>query len=204
MRVLSVWNAKRDDVAHQPHVLAKVFGQAVVRPLHREQRPAASARSSALSLSARMPLDAALDLAHAGQILVELGLVGGADLAAQRLGVVLHAVEDADGCAGCRGSRTGCRRPARDTLRSAPANRRSARRCASCRPSRSWSRDSRSSAARRPSTMLGCGVVLPEVVGQHLVHADAAVDDRALLQRHAGEHVAGHARDGCPRRSRAC
>ena len=32
---------QRDDVAHQPHVLADVFGQAVVGPLHRDERLAA-------------------------------------------------------------------------------------------------------------------------------------------------------------------
>ena len=32
-----------DDVAHQPHVLADVFGQAVVGPRHRDGRPAAVA-----------------------------------------------------------------------------------------------------------------------------------------------------------------
>ena len=37
---------QRDDVAHQPHVLADVFGQAVVGPLHRE---AAACRVSARS-----------------------------------------------------------------------------------------------------------------------------------------------------------
>ncbi len=30
--------AEGDDVAHQPHVLADVFGQAVVGPLHRDRR----------------------------------------------------------------------------------------------------------------------------------------------------------------------
>ena len=34
--------------------------------------------------------------------------------------------------------------------------------------------------------------VLADVARDHLVHADAAVDDRALLQRHAGQQVAGH------------
>ena len=39
--------------------------------------------------------------------------------------------------------------------------------------------------------MLGCERVLAEAVGEHLVHGDAAADGRALLDRHAGQQVAG-------------
>ena len=39
--------------------------------------------------------------------------------------------------------------------------------------------------------MLGCSGFLADAVGQHLIHADAAVNDRAFLNRHAGKQVAG-------------
>ena len=43
----------------------------------------------------------------------------------------------------------------------------------------------------QPRTRLGCDGVLAEVVGQHLVDADAALQLGALLERRAGEDVAG-------------
>ena len=48
--------AEGDDVAHQPHVLADVFGQAVVGSLHRDGQagPGPLARSSAFCLAARI------------------------------------------------------------------------------------------------------------------------------------------------------
>ena len=77
---------QRDDVAHQPGVLAQIFGQAVVRPLHREQRlPLSFGAVFGLVLVDAHPFDVLLDVAHAGQIFIQLGLVGGADLAAQLL-----------------------------------------------------------------------------------------------------------------------
>ena len=47
---------QRDDVAHQPHVLADVFGQAVVGPLHRDERavPVAWRGPRPVSLLGRM------------------------------------------------------------------------------------------------------------------------------------------------------
>ena len=36
--------------------------------------------------------------------------------------------------------------------------------------------------------------LLPDPVRQHLVHGDAALDDRTLADRHARQHVAGHCR----------
>ena len=137
--------SQRDDVAHQPHVLADVLGQAVVGPRASSRRAGRGrlARSSALFLAARIGVDALLDLAHAGEILVELGPVVRADLAAQVGGLARDAVEDALIALCCPGCRTGCRTPARDRPPSAPARSRSARKCASCRPSRNWSRGSR-------------------------------------------------------------
>ena len=87
---------QRDDVAHQPHVLAYVFGQAIVGPCHFQGRSAAAARAVVGLLFGgshrRGPL---LDLANASEILVELGPVVLADLAAQVGGLLPHAVENA-------------------------------------------------------------------------------------------------------------
>ena len=55
MRVLSVWKAIAMMSHHQARVLAQIFGQAVVRALHGEQRTALRRASSALLLSLRMP-----------------------------------------------------------------------------------------------------------------------------------------------------
>ena len=43
----------------------------------------------------------------------------------------------------------------------------------------------------QPSTRLGCGGLLAQVRGEHLVHADAALEHRPLLKRGAREDVAG-------------
>ena len=45
--------------------------------------------------------------------------------------------------------------------------------------------------------------VLPDAIGDHLIHADAGVDDRALLNVRAGEQAARSAPDECPGRSSA-
>ena len=64
---------QRDDVAHQPHVLADVLGQAVVGARHRRRHPAAIARPRVgLLLRRAHVLRALLDLADAGQVFVEL------------------------------------------------------------------------------------------------------------------------------------
>ncbi len=46
----------------------------------------------------------------------------------------------------------------------------------------------------QPRTRLGCGGLLAEAAGEHLVHADAALEHRPLLQRRAREDVARLAR----------
>ena len=88
--------AESDDVAHQPHVCANIFGQTVVRPLHRDGRLAPVARACVCLLfrgsHGRGPF---LDLADAGEILVELGPVAYAHPPAQVRGLLAHAVEDA-------------------------------------------------------------------------------------------------------------
>lgn len=87
-----------DDVAHQPHVLADVFGQAVVGARHRQRGTSLIARPSVGAvLHLAGPLDPLFDLADAGQILVELRAVGPADLAVQVIRVSLHAIKDALG-----------------------------------------------------------------------------------------------------------
>jgi hypothetical protein len=84
------------EVAHQLHVLADVFGQAVVGPFHGEERLAgfAGGVGGFVGLGTH-PVDALLHFADAGEVFVELGLVVGADFADEAGGVVLHAVEDA-------------------------------------------------------------------------------------------------------------
>src|SRR5206468_4208904 len=80
----------------QPRVLAQVFRQAVFRTVHRKDgRALLSRRLVGLVLVLAHAFDAALHLADAGQILIELGLIGSADLAAETLGAVLYPVQHA-------------------------------------------------------------------------------------------------------------
>ena len=126
-----------DDVAHEPHVLADVFRQAVVRTRHCQGRaPAVLGAVVGLVFLDSRAADPLLDFPHACEILVELRLIGPADLAAQLAGMLLDPVEDALSRACSPGCRTGCRRPAKGTPPSGPARMRFARKCASYRPSR--------------------------------------------------------------------
>ena len=54
------------------------------------------ARSSRLILRFAHAFDALLHFAHAGHVFVEFGVVARADLAAEPIGALLDAVEDAD------------------------------------------------------------------------------------------------------------
>src|SRR5688500_8890235 len=94
MRVLSVWKAMAM-MSHIRRVVAEVFWQAVGGALHREERLALVAGAVlGLTLVHPHPFDPLLHVADAGQVLVELGLVAGADLSAELRGAVLDAVED--------------------------------------------------------------------------------------------------------------
>src|SRR5438067_8398644 len=74
---------QRDDIAHQAHVLADILGQAVVRPLHREDGPTSVARPLFGTVLQRARLfDPLFHIAHTGQILVELCLTRPADVPA--------------------------------------------------------------------------------------------------------------------------
>src|SRR5204862_6437956 len=72
------------------------FGQAVGGTIHRKDRPAGifGARVGFVLVDAHA-LDALLNFAHAGEILIELGFVGVAYFAAQRVGARFHAIENA-------------------------------------------------------------------------------------------------------------
>ncbi len=89
--------SERDDVAHEPHVFANIFGEAVIGARHRERGTSLVARAVVGRVFHRPgALDPFLDLANAGEILVELPLIGAADLPVQFGGVFLHAVENAE------------------------------------------------------------------------------------------------------------
>ncbi len=133
-----------DDVAHQPHVLADIFGQAVVGPGHRDGgAPAVLGPVVGPVLHRAGAFDPLLHLADAGEILVQLGPIGVADLTARARRRDPSRGPGCSASACSPGCRRGCRTPATDRPPSAPARARPARRCASYTPSRSWSRGSR-------------------------------------------------------------
>ena len=76
---------QHEQVAHQPQVLLVVGRDAerprVLRPSHVDRGPAA--------------VDPLLDLAHAGEVLIELAAVGGAERSLELSGVLADEVEDA-------------------------------------------------------------------------------------------------------------
>ena len=85
-----------DDVAHQPRVIAEIFGQPVLRAFHAEDRGAHGLRPvvrPVLHLS--HAFDPAFEFPHAGQILIQPGSVGRADRPAQTLRAIRDAVENA-------------------------------------------------------------------------------------------------------------
>ena len=196
--------AEGDDVAHQPHVLADVLGQAVVGPGHRDRGPA-PVLAALVGRLLRGPHrhDATLDLADAREVLVELGPVAGADLPAQARGLLPDAVEDAlvapvaavveEAVEGQR--RVDLHRHRRG--RALPGDVRAV----GHREVRLVVAGDRLLAAQDHARLDG---LLAQVPGEHLVDADAALQLGPLLKRCAREDVAGLARDGCRRPSRAC
>src|SRR5947209_7710095 len=86
-----------DDIAHQTGVLAQIFRQAVLRTLHGEGGAVRLLRQVIrLILGLAHALDAFFYFTHAGEILVQLGFVAGADFAAERYRAIFHAIENAD------------------------------------------------------------------------------------------------------------
>ena len=152
------------------------------------------ARLVGLVLVDAQPLDALLDLAHAGQVLVELGLVARADLAAaassarsftrsrmlllRRLPRFSNRLSNASD--GYTSFGTG-------DVGALPGDVRAV----GHREVRLVVAGHRLLAAQHHARLQR---LLADVVGEHLVHADAAVEIGALLERHAGEEVAGLAR----------
>ena len=139
------------------------------------------------------PFDPLFDIADAGQVFVELGLVARADLAAELRSAILDAVEDAEVA------------QAAAVLEEA----------VKCKRGVHLVGHRRVGALPGDVRAVGVGVVgfvvaghgllagedearlrgfLADAIGEYLVEADAAVDDGALGDRDAGEQVAGHRR----------
>jgi hypothetical protein len=72
---------QRDAVAHEPHVLADVFGEAVGRAGHREHGPVAGPIFRGTGVR-----DPVFHFADAGQVLVKLGLVRVTDVPIESTG----------------------------------------------------------------------------------------------------------------------
>ena len=172
-------------------MLADVLGQTVVRPFHeRDGHVLALGILFGLGLVATHPVDAFLHFADARQILVELGLVVAADLPAQAGSVVLHPVEDALRAAGAAVLEETVERQ-----RGIDFHRH--------RRIRALPRDVRAVGHGKVGLVVaGDGLfttedharldrVLADVVGQHLVHAYAALEHGAFHERHSGKEIAG-------------
>ena len=85
-----------DQVAHQARVVAQIFRQAVLWAVHRKGRAVALLGELVrLVFGFAHALHALLYFADAGQIFVQFGFVIRAHLAAERLGAILHPVENA-------------------------------------------------------------------------------------------------------------
>ena len=131
-------------------------------------------------------------LPHAGEEFVQLGPVRARDLAAEAGGVVLDRVQDA------------ARALASPVLEQAVEGQRGVHLQRHGRAG-ALPGDVRAIGHRVVALVIaGVGLLAPEhqarlhgvlsqSLGQHLVHADAALEDRALLQRNAREQAAGHA-----------
>ena len=193
-RVLSVWKPR----ATMSHISRMCSRMSSGRPLSGRfivdaGRPRSRARPSAVSFAARIARDALLDLADAGEILVELGPVAGADLPAQAGGLLADAVEDA-----LVALAAAVVEEAVEGERGVDLHRH--------RRGRALPGDVRAVGHREVGLVVagdrllaaqdhaGLDGLLAEVVGEHLVHADAALELGALLERRAGEDVAGLAR----------
>ena len=144
-------------------------------------------------------LDPLLDFADAGQVLVELGPIGLADLAAEVGGVLLHAVQDAqrplaplvveEAVEGQR--RIDLHRHRRERV--LPGDVRAVRH----REVGLVVAGDRLLAAQDEARLRR---LLAEPAGEHLVHAHAALEHRSLLKRRAREDVPRLARmDADPR-----
>ena len=70
-----------DDVAHQPRMIAQIFGQAIGGPVHGGGDGVFGfCRVFGVVFAFAHALDALFYFAHAGQIFIQLAFVGGADL----------------------------------------------------------------------------------------------------------------------------
>ena len=180
-----------DDVAHQPHVFADVFGQAVVGPGHGDHGPIAALGVVAgpVHVGPR-PLHAPLHLADAGEVFIQLGPVGAADLPLQRRGLVADPVEDARGPPAALVIEQAVEGQRRIDLHRhgrvgvLPGNVRAV----GHREIGLVIAGDRLFAAEHQARLRR---VFLEVSGQDLIHAGAAAQDRAALQGRAGEDVAG-------------
>src|SRR5204862_5567090 len=89
-----------DDVAHQSHVLANVFGQAIVRARHGDHGLAAVACiHGGFVFGGAHAFDARFDFAHAGEVFVELGFVAAAHAPAQARRFIADPIKNTLGAA---------------------------------------------------------------------------------------------------------
>ncbi len=174
--------------------VANIFGQAVLRPLHRDSRLAPAARSLVCLLFRRSHgCGPFLDLAYAREILVELGPVAQAHPTAQVRGLLSHAVENA-----LIALAAAVVKKAVEGQRRVNFHRH--------RRGRALPRDMRAVGHREVGLMVagdrllaaqnhaGLHRLLAQVPGQLLVDTDAPLELGPLLKRGPGEDVAGLAR----------
>ena len=133
--------------------------------------------------------DPLLDLAHAGEILIELRLVGPADLPGKLAGMLLDAVENAD-----RSLAPLVVEQAVERQRRVDFHRH--------RRKRVLPGDVRAIGHREVALVIardrlfaaehqaGLGRLFSKLAGEHLVHADPSLQDGPLLQGRSGEDVA--------------
>ncbi len=87
---------ERDDVAHQPHVIADILGKAVVGTFHgHDGRAFGLGENVGFLFGGAGGIDAFLDFTDAGEEFVELGFIGGTDAAAEAIGLIFDAIENA-------------------------------------------------------------------------------------------------------------
>ena len=182
-------------------MIAQVFRQSVGRPVHGGGDGVFGFGCVVgIVLVFAHALDALFHFAHAGQIFIELALVGRTDALGKILGAILHAVENAE-----------VQQAAAVVKQVVPGERRV-----------HFHRDGRIRTLPGEVRTVGHGEVrlvvtghgllagqhdaglrrvFAHVVGNHLIDADAGVDDGAFRNVRAGQADFRSGRDECPARS---
>ena len=177
---------KSNNVTHQANVIPDILRQTILRTLHREQRfSRIPSPLFSLVLVRTHPLNAALHITDAGQIFVELHFVRGTDLATQRQRMVLYTIQHARVAESATVFKQAVKCQRRIHL-------------VRHRRITGLPGDMRTIGIREICFMearhgpltgqhhAGLRRLLPDLIGQHLVDCDTAVDDRAFPDRHPG------------------